>query len=205
MDDFIYWRHTLPPGIKIEEISGGSRYSGEVWKQMALQIYCEHGKEQYREIGHFPNGAPFLYGDASRISISHCKGLLVVATLPPTPECDLSQYHPRTSMGVDCERADRAQVLKIRQRFLNDAEMEMIPADDVEANIIAWTAKEAAYKALFTPGLDFRNEIVIEQMPEIGGFGTMAFNGERCVKLQIYTYRSDEHIVTLCYELGIKD
>ncbi|MDE6299895.1 MAG: hypothetical protein K2M10_09675, partial [Muribaculaceae bacterium] len=67
----IYWPHPTPVGIKVEEISGMENRSGEIWRRMALQVYCENGKDGFREIGHFSNGAPFLFGQNNRISITH--------------------------------------------------------------------------------------------------------------------------------------
>lgn len=157
------------PGIKIEEISGGEQYTGRLWEEMARQVYCENGREAYREIGHYKNGAPFLYGETQRISISHCRGLYVVATLPPTPEVEEQWlYNERSAMGVDAERADREQVLKIRDKFLSAEEQAMIGADEVDSNVLAWTVKEAVYKACMTDGLDLAEDIKIVRMPQPG-------------------------------------
>lgn len=210
-DEFIYWRHPTPVGVKVEEVSGMESRSGNVWREMAYQIYCENGKDAYREIGHFKNGAPFLFGTTTRISVTHAGHLLAVASLPKTPEADLSQFSPRTAMGIDAEKLDRSQVLKIRDRFLSDAEKEIIPADSLEANIMAWTAKEAAYKAAFCEGLDFRQGIIIESMPvldrhinrpgEIIVLGKVHVNipedkGES-FDLDLYSYESDGYCVTI--------
>lgn len=162
-EDFIYWRHPTLPGIKVEEISGGETRKGATWLEMARQVYCENGRDSYREIGHFHNGAPFLFGEQSRISVTHCPGLLAVATLPSTPEVELGVYSRRAALGIDAERSDRRQVLDVRERFLSERELEMIPADDVRMNILAWTLKEAAYKAAFCEGLDLRRDIAIEK------------------------------------------
>ncbi|MDE7403139.1 MAG: 4'-phosphopantetheinyl transferase superfamily protein [Muribaculaceae bacterium] len=221
--DFIYWRHPTPPGIKVEEITGGDYYKGDTWRQMAVQLYGENGKEAYREIGHYNSGAPFLINESSRISITHCPGLWAVATLPSTPEVNLNEFSSRACLGIDAERADRSQVLRLRERFLNSVELNMIDADDLTSNIMAWTMKEAAYKAALTPGLDFREQIVIKRMPKLGPptpvfdagefglpkgtknipedfFGdTELFIQERVIKLRVYSYISDDFIVTLCY------
>lgn len=222
--EFIYWRHPSVPGIKIEEISGGDHYSGNTWREMAKQLYGENGRDEYREIGHYHNGSPFLYGDNSRISLTHCKGLLVVATLPSTPEINLAEFNPHTCMGVDAERMDRKQVLEIRERFLNDSELQKIRPDDIRANIHAWTIKEAAYKAMLTPGLDLRKQIIIETPGSIGPatpvfdpleyglpknqknlpdefFGEVRIisDEERVFRMKSYSWESDECIVTLCY------
>ncbi len=166
-DEFIYWPHNTPVGIKVEEISGMESKSGRIWEVMAKQIYCENGRDGYRDIGHFANGAPFLFGQLTRISLTHTDHLLAVATLPKTPEANLADFAPRTALGIDAERNDRQQVLKVRDRFLSDEEKELVPADDLEANIIAWTAKEALYKAGMTEGLDLRTDIIIRQFPKI--------------------------------------
>lgn len=163
--DLIYWRHPTVPGIKVEEVTDAGEANDKYWLDGARQIYCENGRDDYREIGHFANGAPFLYGESTRISITHCPGLFAVATLPPTPDADLSRYEPQTAMGIDAERADRRQVLAIRERFLSDEELVMIPANDIAANVQAWTIKEAVYKAALGTGLSLRDNIRIRRMP----------------------------------------
>lgn len=194
---------------------GAEDKSGRLWKDMALQVYCENGKESYREIGHYKNGAPFLNGEECRISISHASRLLVVATLPSTPEVDLAVFSVRAAMGVDTERKDREQVLKIRDRFLSADEQAMIAADDVLASVIAWTVKEAVYKAAMTEGLDWREDIRIKEMPQPGpavtvydkqefpqivyGRATARIPEIGETEFTLYCYESEEHIVTLAY------
>lgn len=218
--DFIYWRHHTPVGIKVEEISGGENRSGKLWKQMALQVYAENGKGGYREIGHFKNGAPFLMDSDERISVSHTADKLIVATLPPSPEADLSLFSTATALGVDLERGDRNQVLKLRSRFLSEDEMNLIPDDDVAANITAWTAKEAIYKAGLDMNPDFRKAIRITRLPIPADEGNwlkfissndkpdlsasfgeamMTFPDDSTLKINLFSYRSDLHIVTLSF------
>lgn len=218
MEEFVYWRHPTLPCIKVEEITEGEDYAGLAWLDGARQIYGENGKEEFREIGHFQNGAPFLYNSTARISVTHCKGLLAVATLPDTPEVQLAEYSDRAALGIDAERADRRQVLTVRERFLSSVEREMIPGDDVLRNVQAWTIKEAVYKAALTGGLDFKEQIHISRMPrfgpptpvydvkEFGEFGEADY-GRAVVTLAdgtrrefvLYTYISDDFIITLAY------
>ena len=213
--EFIYWPHHTPVGIKVEEVSGMDTKSGKVWIEMAKQIYCEHGKDNYRDLGHFANGAPFVFGSPSRISMTHADHLLAVATLPKTPEADLSKFNPRTAMGIDAERLDRSQVVKVRDKFLSDAEKELVPEDDLEKNIIAWTCKEAIYKAGMTEGVDFKEGITIERLPDIDrqmnlpgapapvlGKGTILLTTEKGTSrhdIELYSYQSDDYCVTLAY------
>lgn len=213
--DFIYWRHPTPVGIKVEEISGMENKSGEIWREMAMQIYCENGVDGFREVGHFPNGAPFLSGVNSRISVTHTGHLLAVATLPKTPEADLTKFGLRTAMGIDAEALDRSQVIKVRDRFLSDAEKEVVREDNLEDNIIAWTAKEALYKAGMTEGLDFRDCITIEKMPEIDrkmnlpgapppviGRAILLLPQETItsrIEMDLYSYESEGYCVTIAF------
>lgn len=200
--EFIYWRHHTPAGIKIEEISGAEYKNPKVWLTMAYQIYCEQGKDGYRDIGHFPNGAPFLFNEASRISISHTHGMLVVATLPRTPEATLSQFSQRTAMGVDVEKADRKQVIKVNPRILSPGELKMV-GEDLEKNILAWTSKEALYKAAFCEGLDMRDDISIEKLPFVDsedfGKAYIRFPDGNKEEFNLYSYNSDGYIITLAF------
>lgn len=201
-EDFIYWRHHTPAGIKVEEISGAENRKEPVWLSMAYQIYCEQGKDGYRDIGHFQNGAPFLFNEASRISISHTHGMLVVASLPRTPEATLSQFSVRTAMGVDVEKADRSQVLKVKEKYLSPLEMEMV-GDDLEKNIIAWTSKEALYKASFIEGVDFIKDVEIQKLPQLDssdfGKATVAFPDGHHEEFLLYSYNSDGFIITIAF------
>lgn len=212
--EFIYWRHHTLPGIKVEEVCGGEDRSLKLWIEIAYQVYSENGKEGYREIGHFRNGAPFLVGETGRISITHTGRFMAVATLPDTPEVDLSVFSERAAMGIDAERADREQTLRVREKFLSDQELQMIDKDDVKMNVMAWTAKEALYKAAMQEGLDFKNDIRILSLPKIGPavpvYDKNEFDpirtGEAVVKIEdkeypfvLYTYESEGNIVTLAY------
>ncbi len=212
--EFIYWRHHTLPGIKVEEVCGGEDRSLKLWIEMAYQVYSENGKEGYRELGHFRNGAPFLVGETGRISITHTGRFLAVATLPDTPEVDLSVFSERAALGIDAERVDREQTLRVREKFLSDDEQQMIDKDDVKKNVMAWTAKEALYKAAMQDGLDFKNDIRILSLPKIGPavpvYDKNEFDpirtGEAVVKIEdkeypfvLYTYESEGNIVTLAY------
>lgn len=213
--DFIYWRHRTPVGIKVEEVSGGARFSNwSTWLSMATQVYCENGRDGYRSLEHYDSGAPYLDGELTRISITHTQGLLAVATLPKTPEADLRVFSPRTALGIDAERRDRAKVLDLRERFLSESELKLVAPDDLTANITAWTAKEALYKAALTPGLDWRKDMEILSLPTPmtitkGDDGKPRFHytcGQARLHLadgrydmELFCYDSDDCRVTLAY------
>lgn len=212
--EMIYWRHHTLPGIKVEEVCGGDDKPLKLWLEMAYQIYSENGKDSYREIGHFQSGAPFLGGENCRISITHSGRFLAIATLPSTPEVDLADFSERAAMGIDAESMEREQVLKVRERFLSKEELNLIPADNLVANVQAWTCKEALLKAAMKASLDIRQEIGIISLPKIGpavpvydkaefdpvrtGEGYVVMNGEK-IHFVLYSYESEGNIVTLAY------
>lgn len=212
--EFIYWRHPTIPGIKVEEVCGGEDKAFPLWLEMAYQVYCENGKDGFREIGHYRDGSPFLMGESARISITHAGRFLAIATLPSTPEVELASFSERAAMGIDAERADREQVLRIRDRFLSEEELKLVAEGDVRQNVIAWTAKEALYKAAKTEGLDFRKDIRLVSLPSVGpavtqyrkedfepiriGEAAVSINGENH-RFALYSYESEGNIVTLAY------
>ena len=227
--EFIFWRHATSAGIQVEEICGGEDKSARLWKAMALQVFGENGSDRFRTISHQESGAPLLDDSAQRISVSHTAHFMVIAMLPRTPEADLTQFGLRTAMGVDCEPADRAQTLRVADRVMSAPELQLVEeyaaalqAGDahhppmleeearVLANVLAWTIKEALYKAALTPGLDFRTALVIDTLPEICGhplvksprYGSGRIilpDGGEEVQMELFSYMSEGHVVTLAY------
>lgn len=210
--DFIYWRHLTPVGIKVEEITGREDKSGLVWLDMARQIYCENGRDGvFRAVLHLDSGVPLLDGEQTRISVTHTDGLLAVASLPKTPEADLRGFSLRTSLGIDAERRDREQVMKVRDKFLSDEEKTLV-GESLDANIIAWTSKEALYKSSLYPGLDWRKDIRLLKLPVPGaptmlkgqkpptvGLAEITVPERGVVQVELYCYYSEDFCITLAY------
>lgn len=212
--EYIYWRHDTPTGIRVEEISGAEQRSGKLWLEMARQIFSENGGDCYRIINHYESGAPYLEGEQKRISVSNTKGLLVVASLPKTPEAEMSIFSPRTALGVDAERTDREQVLSIRDKFLSEEEKQFIPANDLQANLLAWTAKEALFKAALASGVDWRKQLRIASLPELlhwegsekkplavfkEGKAQIIFADGNAQDMTLFAYESEGCYITLAY------
>jgi phosphopantetheinyl transferase (holo-ACP synthase) len=100
---------------------------------------------------HDEQGAPSIEGhEDTHISITHTMELVAIAL-------DDSQV-----IGLDAERIDRKQVLKVRDKFLNASEQQFISPDDLRAHIIAWTAKEAIIKAERNSAIDWTDGICLE-------------------------------------------
>lgn len=101
-------------------------------------------------LSHTEQGAPYVEGSDVNISISHTAQMVVLA-------CDSNRI-----IGVDAETADRCQVLRVRDKFLNDKEKQFIAPEDLAAHVIAWTAKEAVIKAERNSAIDWTDGICLE-------------------------------------------
>lgn len=201
--EFIYWAHKLPAGIEVEEVCGGEDRNGPLWRALALQLIAEHSPDGMRSVGHYPSGAPFLEGENRRVSLTHTGHFLAMATRPESVEPVSEGFDARNALGIDAERWDREQVRRIRERFLGPEELESIAPDDLEGLIMAWTAKEAAYKAMLTPGLDFRKQIRIVSLPGIKdrrkGVAEVTMPDGHVWRLNLCAWDSEGHCVTVAY------
>lgn len=198
--EFIYWSHKLPRDIEVAEIWGGEGKSQALWKAMALQLLAEHSDNGWRAVGHFPGGAPFFEDENRRVSITHSGNFMAIAWMPESDRVLKEEFDKSSSLGIDAEKKDRGQVLKIRPRFLSEQELQLAPEDDTEANILLWTIKEAVYKAALTPGLDFREQIRIEVLPGLKSKQrgkASAFIGGSWIPFVLFSWESEEYILTV--------
>jgi phosphopantetheinyl transferase len=104
-------------------------------------------------IAYRPDGAPYLPESKLHISISHTKAYAAVVV----------SEAGRT--GIDIEYAgDR--ILKVRSRFMNPEEEAMIdPQHEAEHLLICWCVKEALFKRIGLPDVDFRRHLHILPFP----------------------------------------
>ena len=217
MSEFLYEKEIAPCGVAVEMIYGADEKSAKVWKLFALQIFSE-AEGDYRSIAHLDCGAPVLYGIPQRISVSHTSHCMAIASLPKTPDIDLSEVNPRTAIGVDLEKSDRGQVLKIRDKFLSENEKVLLPAiadinkateEDVRQHILAWTCKEALYKADMGQAPDWRSDYRIVRLPVIASdikSAKSAYYGKGLITtpegemdMWLSSWEFEGHIVTLAF------
>lgn len=219
MDEFIYEKDKAPCGVRVELIYGADDKSAKVWKLFAMQIFSE-SEGDYREIEHLENGAPMLYGIPQRISVSHTSHFLAVASLPKTPDTNLDVVNPRTAMGIDLEKSDRGQVLKIKEKFLTEEELPLLPkiekpenasSDCITKHILAWTCKEALYKAVMGSSKDWKNDYRILSLPKLasnmkeatpekyGEAEIRLHDQETTMKMQLSSWEVEGHVLTLAF------
>lgn len=94
------------------------------------------------------HGRPLLPDHSLEVSISHTEGYAAILLGTGKLGVDVQHYKPN--------------VMKVRDRFLDDRELEM--AQDIETTTLFWAAKEAIYKYNAKPGLDFRDPITIHSI-----------------------------------------
>lgn len=94
------------------------------------------------------NGKPFVEHESSYISISHSKGYLGLA---------LADF----PIGIDIELLER-NALKVINKFATEHEINLYTTAPNDWAIEMWCVKESVYKLADTPGLSFKNQIIIQ-------------------------------------------
>ncbi|MBO5974926.1 MAG: 4'-phosphopantetheinyl transferase superfamily protein, partial [Paludibacteraceae bacterium] len=113
-------------------------------ERLLLKELCGESNFQHME-----SGKPFLDSGDMRISFSHTKNFVALIV---SKECEV---------GIDIEYpSDR--VCRVKDRFLSSVEQSTFD-DDAKKILLAWCAKEALYKVLNTPMLDFARQLQIQE------------------------------------------
>lgn len=113
-------------------------------ERLLLKELCGESNFQHME-----SGKPFLDSGDMRISFSHTKNFVALIV---SKVCEV---------GVDIEYpSDR--VCRVKERFLSSVEQSTFD-DDAKKILLAWCAKEALYKVLNTPMLDFARQLQIQE------------------------------------------
>ncbi len=96
---------------------------------------------------------PFLPDAQYQFSISHC-GDFAAAIVSRD-----------SRVGIDIE-IPVERMNKIRNRFLSPGEIEHFPLPGIEGLTLAWSVKETVFKWYGLGGIDFRDDIQLEQKDE---------------------------------------
>lgn len=131
------------------------RIGKEAERQAVESLIRETFPQSDMQIGHLPSGAPFLIGGDLEISITHCREMAAIALAPKGMR-----------IGIDCESRHRqGQLERVKSRFLSPQQSEKWSR--YPASLLAWSAKEALYKAALTPGLPLEEIPLPECIPYI--------------------------------------
>lgn len=124
-------------------------------------------------------GRPCLTDGSMEFSISHA-GTMIAAVI-----------HPALPVGIDVESISK-RAGRVRRKFLNAEEEKRLlgvlngSLDESSAITLAWSVKEAAYKALQESGVDFIRDLPIEQIGKQGDMW-MAQLGGKGSGLELYS------------------
>ena len=140
------------PSDELEEIS---YIKNESLRKQKLAVRCllDALFEEKVYLSHHDNGKPYIENSAMNISITHSNRYVVVI-LNPTDE-----------VGIDCESLDR-DFSAVKKKALSEDEIEEVEEIDEEQRneqlAIYWCAKEAVYKMVSQYGVDFAEQIEID-------------------------------------------
>ncbi|WP_162198176.1 4'-phosphopantetheinyl transferase family protein [Geofilum rubicundum] len=103
-------------------------------------------------VSYSATGQPFIDHQATHLSISHTMGYAAVVTSPLKPT------------GIDIEYPS-PRIEKLSARFVNPTEeAQFSTSGRAPGCALVWCAKEAIYKILDTPGILFKEDMVIENL-----------------------------------------
>lgn len=129
----------------------------------------------FEHIHYDPNGAPFIQ-DEGYISISHSGNMVGLA---------INKLH---SVGLDLE-FPRANILKIKSKFLSEKEKGIFNTDDPDVVTKLWSAKEALYKLAGRKKILFIEELHMTKDENDNWIGTIINPDHRLsVKLDIFEF-----------------
>lgn len=119
------------------------------------------------------SGRPYLSNDSWQFSISHTAQFASVL---------MSQTQ---AVGIDIESVS-GKAGRVRRKFLREEEEKIWralvlpshPQPDELMYTLAWSVKEAAFKALHQTGVDFIRDLPIEQVEWQGNIGTVKLGGK---------------------------
>ena len=153
-------------------------------KQAALYVVRTVLKDDQADILYKESGKPYLVNNV-KISISHSYDRLAV--LFSFSEMDI---------GVDIEKV-RDKVLNITEKFLSVIELQDLKNAPIEKYTVYWCVKEALYKALDVPGLNFSEQIAVDSFiySQEGGEISAYVYDNHFEKKHILHYQVLEHYI----------
>lgn len=115
-------------------------------EQRAIDSLVKEAFGNNAQVGHRADGSPFIIGTNIEISISHSRAMATLA------------IGSDKRLGIDVEEW-RDTLQRVRSKYLSAQESAIwTTCDDM---LVAWTAKEAVYKAAGIFGLDFSDDILL--------------------------------------------
>lgn len=143
----------------------------------------------YDVLGFWPNityietGKPIINNHTRHLSISHSKEMvgILLCTSPYA--------------GIDIEKSTR-NIDKITNRFLSPDELLNLEKNPTNKNkIIHWCAKEAIFKSVNSPNIEFSKQIKILEVNENGTIKGKCTCQNEAIQYDLQYYEIEDHIV----------
>ena len=136
-------------GIDTDDITSARSEKVRKERYLTRMLLTEMVGCKQARLTHEPSGKPMLDGSDLSISISHSWPFVAIIISPGSD-----------NIGIDIEtQAERAH--RVRSRFLNQSENAIIAEGDSATCLMAWTAKEAIYKAAGVELLSLADDIAL--------------------------------------------
>lgn len=117
---------------------------------LAVRILLRMFTDDEKRIVYCENGKPSLTDSNLHVSITHTRGYAAIL---------LSE---KEHVGIDIEKVS-SQPHRLRARFLSPEELSYsLDAEDIYFPLLAWSAKETAFKMLGLTEVDFREQLRIQ-------------------------------------------
>lgn len=155
----------------VEGISASARrHERLMWRRVVREATGQSVEVEYTSSG-VPQIKNFPY---EHISVSHCRG--VVAVVASHRAC-----------GVDVERRDR-DFERVAPRYVSEQEWALCRARGCERGLFlatVWCAKECMYKVIRREGVDFREDVTVEDIDLATGLVVGRVAGGDTIRMQI--------------------
>jgi len=131
-----------------------------------------------------------ILSDNRNISISHSDEIVTVL------------ISKENGIGVDVEKINN-KVHSVASKFLSSNEIRFFGKTPSTRQLIrAWTAKEAVYKALRKPGINFSNNIILDKFNYKAKYANAKFiSSDQETTFKLYFYDLDDYCLTIAQEI----
>ena len=131
-----------------------------------------------------------ILSDNRNISISHSDEIVTVL------------ISKENGIGVDVEKINN-KVQSVASKFLSSNEIRFFgKAPSTRQLIRAWTAKEAVYKALRKPGINFSDNIILDKFNDKAKSANAKFiSSDQETTFKLYFYDLDDYCLTIAQEI----
>lgn len=162
-----------------------SKISNETRKKewLAVRILLNETLGFWPNISYMETGKPILNNHTRHLSISHSKEMvgILLCTSPYA--------------GIDIEKTSR-NIDKVLHRFLSEEELANISAStNTNSKIIHWCAKEAIFKSVNEPNIDFARHIKIEKIDDNGNIDARFILKDKTFAVKLNYTELDNHII----------